>query len=101
MRNDSIIKTAVHRTQHPEWTKLIHICLVYLQKIIEKRKIHPKKTSEAQHTHNEEDTRNTQRDSEKLKPKQNCTSHSIFTYAHIVKIAFVIFIVPYRYPNTC
>ena len=63
MRYDRIIKTAVHRTQPPEWTKFIHICIVYLQKIIEKRKIHPKKTSEAQNIHNQEDTRNTQQHS--------------------------------------
>ena len=100
MRNDSIIKTAVYQTQPPEWTKFTHIVLVYLQRVIGKRKYiqrrHPRHS-----THNQEDIRNIQRHTAKLKPKQNCTSHSNFTYAHIVKIAFVIFIVPYRYLNTC
>ena len=36
MRNDSIIKTAVYRTQPPEWTKFTHIVLVYLQRVIGK-----------------------------------------------------------------
>ena len=36
-----------------------------------------------------------------MKIEQNCTSHSNLTYKHIVKITFVIFIVPYRYLNTC
>ena len=49
----------------------------------------------------EEDIRGTAQDTHEIKTKQNCTSHSNFTYAHIVKNAFVTFIVPYRYLNTC
>ena len=78
------------------------------------KKSYSKKTSETQHnmwikmtriTEKEntfkEDIRGTAQDTHEIKTKQNCTSHSNFTYAHIVKIAFVIFIVPYHYLNTC
>ena len=78
-----------------------HLSSIFTENQKKKEKVHPKKTPEAQHTHTQEDIRNTQRHAVKTKTKnKNCTSHSNLTYAHIVKITFVVFIVPYRYLNT-